>query len=47
MKLDIKGFSPRNLWNMRKLYVTYQNSEKLQPLVAEIKEKEGDYNEKY
>ncbi len=32
----IKGFSARNLWNMRDLYVSYASNEKLQPLVAEI-----------
>lgn len=32
----IKGFSKRNLWNMRDLYVSYSANEKLQPLVAEI-----------
>lgn len=32
----VKGFSARNLWNMRDLYVSYADSEKLQPLVAEI-----------
>ena len=33
---DVKGFSSRNLWNMRNFYVTYQGDEKLQPMVAEI-----------
>ena len=32
----IKGFSARNIWNMRDFYRTYQGNEKLQPLVAEI-----------
>ncbi len=32
----IKGFSERNLWSMRIFYLTYRNSKKLQPLVAEI-----------
>ncbi len=32
----IKGFSERNLWNMRNFYLTYKDSKKLQPLVAEI-----------
>jgi predicted nuclease of restriction endonuclease-like (RecB) superfamily len=32
----IKGFSERNLWNMRIFYLTYKDSKKLQPLVAEI-----------
>ena len=32
----IKGFSSRNLWIMRDLYVSYQDHEKLQTLSAEI-----------
>jgi predicted nuclease of restriction endonuclease-like (RecB) superfamily len=32
----IQGFSARNLWNMRTLYLAYRENEKLQPLVAEI-----------
>lgn len=32
----IKGFSLRNLWNMRNFYLSYSTDEKLQPLVAEI-----------
>jgi predicted nuclease of restriction endonuclease-like (RecB) superfamily len=32
----IKGFSERNLWNIRIFYLTYKDSKKLQPLVAEI-----------
>ncbi|WP_293095422.1 DUF1016 N-terminal domain-containing protein [Moorena sp. SIO3I6] len=32
----ISGFSVRNIWNMRNLYLTYFQNEKLQPLVAEI-----------
>ena len=32
----IKGFSERNLWNMRNFYLEYAKNEKLQPLVAEI-----------
>ena len=32
----IKGFSARNLWNMRNFYLAYCQNEKLQPLVAEI-----------
>jgi predicted nuclease of restriction endonuclease-like (RecB) superfamily len=32
----IKGFSARNIWNMRDFFLTYQGNEKLQPLVAEI-----------
>ncbi len=33
---DMKGFSSRNLWEMKKLYETYKNNQKLQPLVAEL-----------
>lgn len=33
---NIKGFSSRNLWNMRAFYMFYKDKEKLQPLVAEI-----------
>lgn len=33
---NIKGFSSRNLWNMRIFYIFYKDNEKLQPLVAEI-----------
>ena len=32
----LSGFSARNLWYMRNFYTTYCQSEKLQPLVAEI-----------
>ncbi|PIU18388.1 MAG: DUF1016 domain-containing protein, partial [Elusimicrobia bacterium CG08_land_8_20_14_0_20_44_26] len=32
----IKGFSSRNIWNMRNFYLLYKNNQKLQPLVAEI-----------
>ncbi len=32
----IKGFSIRNLWNMKRFYSELQQNEKLQPLVAEI-----------
>ena len=32
----IKGFSARNIWQMRTFYLTYSDSEKLQPLAAEI-----------
>jgi len=32
----IGGFSVRNVWNMRNLFLTYSENEKLQPLVAEI-----------
>ena len=31
-----RGFSAQNLWYMRKLYSTYENKPKLQPLVGEI-----------
>jgi hypothetical protein len=30
------GFSARNLWNMRDLYLAHRDKAKLQPLVAEI-----------
>jgi len=33
---DMKGFSTRNLWEMKKLYETYEDKQKLQPLVAEL-----------
>ena len=32
----VRGFSARNLWNMREFYQHYYENEKLQPLVAEI-----------
>lgn len=32
----ISGFSPRNIWSMRQLYLDYINEPKLRPLVAEI-----------
>jgi len=32
----IKGFSERNLWNMRSFFLAYKDNKKLQPLVAEI-----------
>jgi predicted nuclease of restriction endonuclease-like (RecB) superfamily len=32
----IKGFSARNLWNMKNFYLFYSTNPKLQPLVAEI-----------
>lgn len=32
----IRGFSARNIWNMKNLYEFYAENEKLQPLVAEI-----------
>lgn len=33
---DQKGFSERNLWNMKNFFETYQKYKKLQPLAAEI-----------
>lgn len=33
---NVKGFSARNLWRMRNLYVAYKDNEILPPLVAEI-----------
>lgn len=33
---DRKGFSVRNLWSMRQLYLEYGNNELLQQLVAEV-----------
>ena len=33
---NVKGFSARNLWRMRNLYVEYKDNEILSPLVAEI-----------
>jgi len=33
---DVKGFSARNLWNMRNFYMTYKDDSNLQQLVAEI-----------
>jgi predicted nuclease of restriction endonuclease-like (RecB) superfamily len=32
----IQGFSAQNLWYMRQFYLTYENNQKLQPLVGEI-----------
>ena len=32
----VSGYSARNIWYMRKLFLTYRANEKLQPLVAEI-----------
>ncbi len=32
----VSGYSGRNLWYMRRLYLAYRDNEKLQPLVAEI-----------
>ena len=34
--VGIKGFSERNLWNMRSFYIEYKEHEKLQTLSAEI-----------
>ena len=34
--VGIRGFSERNLWNMRNFYLAYQNNEKLQTLSAQI-----------
>ncbi len=34
--LGMSGFSVRNIWNMRSFYITYNQNEKLQPMVAEI-----------
>ena len=33
---DMRGFSTRNLWEMKKLHETYKAYQKLQPLVAEL-----------
>ena len=33
---DIKGFSASNIWRMKQFYETYQDNEKLAPLVREI-----------
>lgn len=33
---NVRGFSARNLWNMREFYNQYQQATNLQPLVAEI-----------
>lgn len=32
----VRGFSARNIWNMKSFYEFYKENEKLQPLVAEI-----------
>ena len=32
----MRGFSSRNIWNMRNLYLEYRDNEKLQSLIAEI-----------
>jgi len=34
--VGMKGFSTQNLWNMRQLYLEYNENEKLQPMVGEI-----------
>jgi len=34
--VGMKGFSERNLWNMRQFYLEYYQNAKLQPLVGEI-----------
>ena len=34
--VGMKGFSERNLWNMRNFYIEYQNNSKLQTLSAQI-----------
>lgn len=33
---SIKGFSDKNLWRMKQFYETYQNDEKLSPLLREL-----------
>ncbi|MBI5057790.1 MAG: DUF1016 domain-containing protein [Nitrospirae bacterium] len=33
---DMKGFSSRNLWEMKKIFEKYKDKQKLQPLVAEL-----------
>jgi len=33
---EVRGFSARNIWNMRNLYLNYCKSQKLQQLAAEI-----------
>jgi predicted nuclease of restriction endonuclease-like (RecB) superfamily len=32
----VRGFTSRNIWNMRQLYLNYRNNEKLKPLVSEL-----------
>jgi predicted nuclease of restriction endonuclease-like (RecB) superfamily len=32
----VKGFSARNLWDMRRFYIEYKDLKNLQQLVAEI-----------
>ena len=34
--VGVGGFSARNIWRMRDFYLSYRQSEKLTPLVAEI-----------
>ncbi|MGZ8556382.1 MAG: DUF1016 N-terminal domain-containing protein, partial [Sulfuricurvum sp.] len=34
--VGMKGFSERNLWNMRNFYLEYKSNEKLQTLSAQI-----------
>jgi len=34
--VGMKGFSVQNLWNMRQLYLEYNQNKKLQPMVGEI-----------
>jgi len=34
--VGMKGFSERNLWNMRTFYIEYRDNEKLQTMTAEI-----------
>ena len=34
--VGIKGFSPQNIWRMKQFYETYNDNEKLSPLVREI-----------
>ena len=34
--VGIKGFSPQNIWRMKQFYETYNENEKLSPLVREI-----------
>lgn len=33
---DLKGYSDKNLWRMRQFYETYNNNEKLSPLVRQL-----------
>jgi len=34
--VGMKGFSQRNLWNMRNFYIEYRDNQELQSLTAEI-----------